>query len=74
MAWTIIFGDAFHNFADGLTIGAAISQSLSLGLSTTMAIAFHEIPHELGEADSILFALRAQGCHDVYNGASAVAV
>ncbi len=49
LAWLIIFGDAIHNFADGLALGAAIAQSLSLGLSTMIALIFHEIPHELGE-------------------------
>ncbi len=49
LAWLIIFGDAIHNFADGLALGAAISQSLSLGVSTMIALIFHEIPHELGE-------------------------
>ena len=48
LAWLIIFGDVLHNFADGLALGAAISQSLSLGLSTMLALTFHEIPHELG--------------------------
>ena len=37
-----------HNFADGITLGAAISQSLALGLSTALAIVLHEIPHEIG--------------------------
>ena len=54
LAWIIITGDAIHNFADGLTLGAAISQSLSLGLSTMIAIVLHEIPHELGKFDELL--------------------
>ena len=49
LALVIIIGDALHNFADGLALGAAISQSLSLGLSTMIAIVLHELPHELGE-------------------------
>ena len=49
LAWIIILGDAIHNFADGLALGAAISQSLALGVSTMIALIFHELPHELGE-------------------------
>ena len=39
-----------HNLTDGLAVGVAISQSLGLGLSTAMAILFHEIPHELSQS------------------------
>ena len=49
VAWIIIIGDAFHNFADGIAMGAAYSSSIGGGLSTTLAVLFHEIPHELGK-------------------------
>lgn len=48
VAWMVIVGDGFHNFSDGLAVGVAYSASLSSGLSTTIAVFCHELPHELG--------------------------
>lgn len=45
-----LIADAIHNFTDGLAIAASFSQSKTAGgISTTLAIFLHEIPHELGD-------------------------
>lgn len=49
VAWMIIIGDGLHNFIDGLSIGAAFSESTFLGFSTSLAVIFEEFPHELGD-------------------------
>ena len=43
-----IIGDIVHNFSDGLIIGAIFQMDIKVGIVTTLAIIFHEIPHELG--------------------------
>lgn len=44
-----ILGDAIHNFIDGVLIAGSYLVSPALGLASTVAVLFHEIPQELGD-------------------------
>ncbi|EJW73327.1 hypothetical protein WUBG_15764 [Wuchereria bancrofti] len=48
-AFVIIFGDAIHNFIDGIAVGASFVISNPVGIATSIAVACHELPHELGD-------------------------
>nr|XP_042700087.1 zinc transporter ZIP5 [Chrysemys picta bellii] len=56
IVWMVILGDGIHNLTDGLAIGAAFSEGISSGLSTTVAVFCHELPHELGDLAMLLQA------------------
>ena len=51
-----VFGDAIHNFIDGVLIGASYLTSTAVGISTTVAVLLHEIPQELGDFAILLHA------------------
>ncbi len=44
-----LIGDGLHNFIDGMVIAAGFTVSIKLGVVTTLAVIFHEIPQELGD-------------------------
>lgn len=45
----IIIGDGIHNFVDGVLIAAAFLTDVKLGIVTSIAVATHEIPQEVGD-------------------------
>ena len=51
-----IFGDGLHNFIDGMIIATTFAVSIPLGIITTLGIAAHEIPQEIGEFGVLLHA------------------
>lgn len=47
-------GNWLHNFIDGAAIAGAFLISMSAGLITTVAVAFHEIPREMADSGYLL--------------------
>jgi zinc and cadmium transporter len=45
----VLIGDATHNIVDGVLIAAAFMTDFHLGVITTLAVAAHEIPQEVGD-------------------------
>ncbi len=48
-AYMNLFGDAVHNFIDGLIIAGSYLLSIPAGIATTLAVILHEIPQEIGD-------------------------
>ncbi len=49
-----LVSDAIHNFVDGAIIGISYLASFPLGVATTLAVMFHEIPQELSDFGVLL--------------------
>lgn len=71
-ALSIIVGDGFHNFTDGLLLAAAFLTDPALGWSATLAIIAHEVPQEAGDFALLLSAGWDKRRALLWNGASSL--
>jgi zinc and cadmium transporter len=51
-----LMGDSIHNFIDGLIIASTFMVDFNLGVATTLAVAIHEIPQEIGDYGVLIHA------------------
>lgn len=63
----IIVGDGIHNFVDGVLIAAAFLTDAQLGIVTSLAVAAHEIPQEVGDFAILLQSGYSKGKALFYN-------
>lgn len=45
----VLYGDAIHNFIDGIIIAGSFIISIPFGLMTSLLILLHELPQEIGD-------------------------
>lgn len=54
-SYLILVSDGIHNFIDGLVIAGAYVVNFNLGIATTLAVIFHEIPQEIGDFGVLVY-------------------
>jgi zinc and cadmium transporter len=55
-AYLNIIGDFIHNFIDGMIIAASFINSVTVGIVASIAVAFHELPQEMGDYGILIYA------------------
>ena len=68
-----LVGDGIHNMLDGMVIATAYFVSIPLGVTTTIAIALHEIPQEIGDFAILIYGGFGRKKALFYNFLSALA-
>ena len=51
-----LIGDSIHNLIDGLVIAGAYTVNITLGITATISILFHEIPQEIADFGVLLYS------------------
>ncbi len=67
-----LVGDGIHNFVDGLVIAGSYLVSVPVGMATTFAVIFHEIPQEFADFGVLLYAGLSKGRALFFNFLSAL--
>lgn len=63
----VLIGDGLHNFLDGILIAGAFMTDIHLGVVTSLAVAAHEIPQEVGDFAVLLHSGFSRGRAFSYN-------
>jgi len=70
---TILIGDAFHNFIDGIIIALGFGVGgVAVGIPTAIAVFLHEIPQEMGDFAVLMHAGYSRGMVILYNALTAL--
>ena len=70
----LLWGDAIHNFTDGIVIATAFIVNPTVGFVTAFGVALHEIPQEIAEYGVLLSAGYSPKKAALLNFASALGV
>ncbi len=70
--YLILIGDGVHNFIDGLVIAASFMTDFKLGVATTIAVALHEIPQEIGDFAILVYGGFSKAKALLFNSISAL--
>ncbi|MGC8850420.1 MAG: ZIP family metal transporter [Candidatus Bathyarchaeia archaeon] len=54
-AYLNLVGDGVHNLIDGMIVGASFIVSVDAGFAAALAVAFHELPQEIGDFAVLLY-------------------
>ena len=67
-----VLANTLHNALDGIAIGSAFLISVPAGIITTIAVAAHEIPHEIGDIGVLLAKGMSRGRVLLVNAVGAI--
>jgi len=73
-AYLNLFGDFIHNFIDGMIIAASFINGVTVGIASSIAVAFHELPQEMGDYGILVYAGIEKRKALIYNFAAALSV
>ncbi len=61
MGRILLVSDGLHNLLDGILIGASFLVNREVGIATTIAVALHELPHEIGDFGVLIHSGYSKG-------------
>jgi len=71
-AYLNLVGDGIHNLLDGAIVAISFMVDTGLGIATTIAVIFHEIPQEIGDFSVLIYSGLTRAKALFYNFLSAL--